>query len=197
VVRAGLVVRPLRPYRGFPQANLTEGQEACLFLTQHPTANFYVMQPLFGAVNKAGNPNFKKEVEEVRRAAKLLDDPKAGLRSEDAGERFLTAALLITRYRTPRPSAGTPLRTEPVDAKESKLILQALADADWGNPDLRRGQMNPQAVFFRLGLTRQDGWSLPPGTTVREIPQAAKKWLREHADTYRIQRYVREGERKD
>jgi len=36
--------------------------------------------------------------------------------------------------------------------------------------------------------TPQDGWTLPED--IKKVPDAAKKWLRDNADSYRIQRYV-------
>jgi hypothetical protein len=43
-------------------------------------------------------------------------------------------------------------------------------------------------LFARLGVTRQDGWARP--AHIDDVPEAARKWLREHADTYRVRRYV-------
>jgi hypothetical protein len=192
---------PIRP--GFrPGVSLSIGQEAGLILTRHPTRDFYLIGPYFNVINKkAGtmeNPNWAKEVGEVKKAVKLLANPSPGLKSRNKEERFLTAALLITRYRTPR--AGTN-KTVPVDAEQSKRILLALADADWatrpgrpGGPGMAR--MNPQAVFFQLGLTDKDGWT--PPKDFRKFADEARKWLRDHAGKYRIQRFVpAKGEKSD
>ena len=178
------------PIRRYPQANLTLNQEACLFLTKHPAGDFYVLATYYDVLNKAGNPGFEKEVEEARRCAKLLAGPKAGLASANKDDRTLTAVMLVTRYRTQRWYAGKPPKAEPIDAAQSKAILTALADADWtiGNP--RQAQASPQAMFNRLGLTDKDGW-VPP-KDARRYADEAKAWLKEHADTYRIQRFVPE-----
>jgi hypothetical protein len=74
-----------------------------------------------------------------------------------------------------------------VPADLSKLILEALAGADWGAPN---GPVSPHASFVRLGLTDKDGWAQPDD--IKEFAPAARKWLRAHADSYRIQRYVPE-----
>jgi hypothetical protein len=48
--------------------------------------------------------------------------------------------------------------------------------------------MGPQAMFFRLGLTAKDFWT--PPANFKDTPEAAKKWLKDNAGAYRIQRYV-------
>jgi hypothetical protein len=180
------------PIRRYPAANLTLNQEACLFLTRHPAADFYTAPAYYDVISKTGNANFPRDLDEVKRCARLLADPKAGLESKDKDERFLTAAMLITRYRTPRPSRAGPPKTEPVDAAQSQRIFEALAGADWTVRNPRPAQMTPQSVFFRLGLKPADGWTQP--RDYRETSEAARKWLKEHAGTYRIQRFVAEKE---
>ncbi|HZY89548.1 MAG TPA: hypothetical protein VFE78_32295 [Gemmataceae bacterium] len=183
--------RGARPMlRRYPQANLTVNQEACLFLTKHPAGDFYVLAAYYDVLSKAGNVNFEKEVAEVRRCAKLLAGPKAGLGSANKDERTETAVLLVARYRTQRWYAGKPPKAEPVDAAQSKAILTALADADWTITNPRQAQASPQAMFGRLGLTEKDGWA--PPQDARRYADEAKAWLKGHADSYRIQRFVNE-----
>ena len=50
--------------------------------------------------------------------------------------------------------------------------------------------MTPQTMFYRLGVTAADGWTQPKD--FKQFPEAAKKWLTDNADKYRIQRFVRE-----
>jgi hypothetical protein len=76
---------------------------------------------------------------------------------------------------------------EPIDAEESKLILQALAQADWTKP-VTPMDVSAQRVFNQLNLTAKDGWTRPK--VAKEFPTAAKKWLQENAGKYRIQRYA-------
>ena len=111
----------------YPQFTLTLDQEACPFLVKHPTEDFYVGLNYYDILNKNAG-DFDKGLDEVKRCVKLLADPMTALKGKNADDRFLTAALLIGRYRTPRPGET---KTEPIDAEQSKLILQALADADW------------------------------------------------------------------
>ena len=165
-----------------------------LFLVKHPTEDFYVGVQYYDFINKTGDANFDKSMDEVRRAVKLLADPAAGFKSKDADDHFLTAALLVTRYRMRR--VGGADKTEPIDAEQSKQILQALADADWapkvGGPFGFR--LTPQSVFFRLGLTPKDGWTQPKD--FNQTADEAKKWLKDNADKYRIERFVADKEEK-
>jgi hypothetical protein len=157
-------------------------------LTRHPDGKFYVAPAFYSVIDKKTDPNFNKDVAMVKRCARLLDDPMIGLKARDAKDRLLTAAMLVARYRTPSPVANGGLpRTEPVGGRESKLILETLADADWSknDADLRMG---PQGVFFQLGLTPKEGWT--PPANFKDLPEAARQWLKDNAGTYRIQRFV-------
>jgi hypothetical protein len=176
------------PIRRWREPSLVLDQEVLLFLVKHHEADFYVMPAYFSVIDKKG-PNFANDLAEVQKAARLLADPKAGLESKNADERLLTAGLLISRYRTPRP--GVPSKEVPIDAAQSKLILQVLADADWKaapRPGPGFFQMTPQNLFYRLNLQAKKVWT--PPRDAKEIPESAKKWLKDNADTYRIERFV-------
>ncbi len=179
--------RPIRIGPRFRGVTLTVGQEACLILVKHPMKDFFVINAYYDVINLKDNPNFAKEKAEIAKAAKLLARPKEGLKAKDANDRLLTAALLITRYRTPKPFNPMP-KTVAIDAAESKQVLETLANADWANVPGRNWAMNPQGLFFRLGVTPKDGWVQPKD--FRQLPDEAKKWLKANAATYRIQKYV-------
>src|SRR5437773_2771512 len=70
----------------------------------------------------------KQEIADATQCAKLMENAKESLQSKDQKDRYLTAALLITQYRTMRTQGA---KTEKVSVEESKLILLALAEADW------------------------------------------------------------------
>jgi hypothetical protein len=186
--KPGIGIRPIRRY---PQVVLAKDQEVILFLQPHFDASFQVAPAYFDVIQKANNPNFEKETAEVKRYTKLLADAKSNLDGKNAEDRFLTAAMLLVRYRTAKQFVQNP-KQEAIDAGESKRILLALADADWNpkNPGPGLFQMNPQAMFYRLGVTEKDGWTQPKD--FKEFPAAAQKWLKENAGTYRIQRFVGE-----
>jgi hypothetical protein len=190
----GQPVRPLLPRRpGAFQPTLEKGQEVCLFLNRHHKEQFLVADNYYDVVDVKKNPNFTKaELPLIEKTLKSLDNPIASLQSKDPEERYMTAAVLLTKYRN-SPRFTTKPQQEPIDARESKLILQALVDADWEakNRDPLMMMMNPMSMFYRLGLTPKDGYTQPMGrVTAKDIQDHAKKWLRANVDTYRIQKYV-------
>lgn len=199
-IRVGFIPPMATPGRirpgGFRGVTFNLNQEACLFLTKHHEGDFYTAPMYFSVINKPGNANFDKEMDEVKHCAKLLADPKAGLESKDKEERFLTAGMLLYHYRQRRPSNGEP-KTAPIDAKLSKKILQTIADADWNAKPGRPGpfQMTSQTLFYQLNLTAKDGWT--PPKDFKQFPEEAKKWLKDNADKYVIQRFVYEKKDKE
>jgi len=177
-------IRPhIRP--GFrPQpVSLNKGQEGCLFLKPHHKESFYVVNTTMDVLDKSA-PNYDNQVKELKQYAKIAADPMTALKSKDADERFKGAATLIYRYRTNRGMG----KTEEVPAAESKLILEALAGGNWNTPARADGQVNAQTLFAMLGAQPKDGWTQP--ADFRQFPEAAKAWLKTHADSFRLQRFV-------
>src|SRR5262249_1546783 len=115
----------------------------------------------------------------------LLEDPDTSLKAKDEADRFLAAAMLVVRYTTRRsPNA----KTEPIDAEQSKRILQALAGADWTrSTDVTH--LSPRTGLHRLPLPEKDGWA-PPAKDPKAHAAYAQQWLKDHADSYRIQKFV-------
>jgi hypothetical protein len=174
---------------GGGRVNLDVGRDGLFLLDRQPNQN-YCQTPMWFNVVSSDDPSFAKQVKETRAACKLLDNPRAGLASAKANERFLAAALMIYQYRTP-PRALPPAeaKQEPIDAEESKLILKALQEANWNAPP-KIGQSNAPELFLELGLTPQDGWKLPEEFTPADVARLAQAWLREHGETYRVKRFV-------
>jgi len=158
------------------------GQQGLFFLIKHHQERFF-LAPRYAVDFVSGqNVNFSQDVALIRYAVKAGTGLSAGLQSEDPQERFFAAALLLDRYRTYRGGSG---KTEAIDAKQSELILTALADADWN----MEGQLTPWALFSQLGLSARDGWQAPVNRkSAAERYRAARTWLRDHATTYRILR---------
>jgi len=174
-------------FNRFPQLNHTVGQEGIFLLTKSPDADFHVAQNYYDVIDKKAG-NFAQELALVKRAAKLMDEPAAGLKSSDAEERLMTAAMLLTKYRTPKPGVKNP-KTETVDAEQSKLILAAIADGDWTRRDPQK--LSAALVFQRLNLTAKDGWNPPKFKNYqKEFPVYAQQWLKDNAAKYRVQRFV-------
>lgn len=185
---------------------LTIGQEGLLYLQKHATGDFYVLNNRFDFVSNENKAGFEKELKDAQRAAKLLDNPMEGLKSKEAADRYFTAALLITQYRTYRGNG--PAKLEPISVEESKLILEALAENDnWkgqvikGGPvkgpggikggPIRMDPMAPQQLFGMLGVTPMDGFVAPAQiATPDDYPNACRDWCRKNAGTYQIKRFV-------
>jgi hypothetical protein len=197
----------IRPGLGVA-VQLQTGQEGLFFLTKHPVGEFFVVGNQFDFVSDQAKAQFEQEVKDAKHCVELLDSPMDGLKSKDAKDRYLTAALLITKYRTARTPGA---KTEKVSVEESKLILEALAEADWkvqgmpgGGPGGPGGgikklppprgvvdPMAPQQMFAMLGVTNKDGFTPPAKiTSPDDYPNACKDWCRKSAGTYQIQRYV-------
>ncbi len=181
-VRPGPIIRP-----GFRGVQLQVGNEGLFLLKKHAKENFYMLGgPAGYFISSDNSKNFDKEVQAVKQVTKLMENPQAGLKSKDGDERLLAAAILIETYRTFRGPGQA--KQEPIDAAESKQILLALADADWKAPvNLGSMRPNPALLFNRLGIAANDGWRPQPGANIQAAMQT---WLRDHADTYRIQRFV-------
>ncbi len=87
-------------------------------------------------------------------------------------------------------------KTEPIPARESKLILAALAEVDWGHDQdtplhpfrvvheewrlWRHSLIKPGTVLVNVPTL--------PGKTFAEQMAVLREWMQTHRDTYRIQR---------
>ncbi|MFO0878971.1 MAG: hypothetical protein U0840_16635 [Gemmataceae bacterium] len=185
-IQVGFFPSPGRGARN-PIPAVEVNEECCFFLTRHPTrANLYILRNWYDVHSKKDSSDFTKEMQEVRKTVKLLANPAASLASRDAEERYLTAALLITQYRTMR--TGTE-KLQAIPAAESKQILTILAEADWAGTNPRQAiGLAPRGLFFRLGITEKDGWKPPQDFS--KLSDEAKKWLRDNAGTYRLKKFV-------
>jgi hypothetical protein len=171
----------------------TTGQECLFYLRKHHDESFYIapMDYVWLPIDKRED-SYAKDLELTRRCVKLWEDPMAGLKAKDAEDRLLSAGMLITRYRHYQLGICGP-ETEPIPADESKLILNILADADWPTK-LAPGssipfEATPGWLFSQLDVSFKDGWTSPDGDTA-VLYAAAKQWVKAHANTYRIQRFV-------
>jgi len=61
----------------------------------------------------------------------------------------------------------------------------------WRDGPQQFGQLHPMNAFGQLNLTARDGWQPPKQIrNISDLHNAARAWLRQHAGTYRIQRFV-------
>lgn len=182
---SGGVIRPSQPV-----PELTNGQNAILYLCKHPTADFYVM-PGSNLPADLSTDAGKKELAVARRFAAALADPLKGLKSDKPAVRAETAAFLLAKY-TSGPVFGAS-ETVEVDAAESRLILAGLAAGDWTSPPTDGGP-TPVLAFNWLRLTEHDGWKPPaaqPGENPLNKAQAAfRAWLDGPGKDYRVKKVV-------
>jgi hypothetical protein len=184
-IRLGFVPIPPGVAISPPPFQPAVGEEGCFFLTNQAGADFLVAPSPLNFINKK-IANFDKDIALIKRCTKILEDPDAALKGKSAEDRFLAAAMLVAHYRT-RKSASA--KTEPIDAEQSKLILQALAAADW-TPATDFTQLSPRMVLDRLPLTAKDGWAPSSPADPKAYAAYAQQWLKEHAGSYRIQKFV-------
>jgi hypothetical protein len=175
---------------GFQPVNLNVEQSGVFFLTRHPGGEFYTITPMMAPLN-ARIDNYKSQADLVEKAAAALTDPMKALGAEKAADRFLAAAVLLSRYRG-FPEDGRETELQKVPADESKLILKSIADADWK----QAGENAPGAMqlFFQLGLNPESGFTPPhaqPGADYTSVVKDAfVKWLAGPGTDYRIEKIV-------
>jgi hypothetical protein len=169
----------------FQSQQLMNGEEYCLMLSKGKDQDHYTVPQFWDRIGKRDG-NYEAQAAIVKKAITFLEDPKKGFQSKDAGDRLLTAALLLGKYR---PWGQGSQKQEAIDAAESKMILEALAEADWQKFDALT-QLNGQQLFARLGLTAADGWT--PPMNFQQMGPAAKEWLKANAGKYRVKRFVTE-----
>ena len=186
-VQVGPGAGPIRPGRPRP-VTLQKDQEVLLFLQSRPDVDFYTAPAYFDVVDKNA-PTYAADLAEAKRCGSLLAEADKNLKSGNAEDRYLTAAMLLSRYRNPGFRNPNEAKQEPISAERSKALLTILAEADWApQPGRNLLYLNPQNIFQSLGLTEADGWK--PPTNFNTFQDEARKWLREHKDTYRIKQYV-------
>lgn len=182
-------IRPI-PRPGIGSINLQVGMDGLFFLNKHHQENIYVAGNFYSYVSK-DTGDFQKQVDLTRKSLKVIEDPVAALKAKDSEEKLLAAAILIQKYR--QFQGGVP-KLEPIDAEESKLILNALLEANWTQQPSRYDPNNPWALFNQLGITEKDGFVRPKTIrNIQDLYNAAREWLKKNADTYRIQKYVSTG----
>jgi hypothetical protein len=161
------------------------GQTGCFFGVRIGKADYCIV-PTGGYLEEHGE-TFAKDVDYARRGGRLLGDPAAGLKSKDPADRVHTAHLLLLRSIFAPFRYGETGKSEPLDAELSRQAMLALAEADW---DVQGAEMKESLACLEWGALH--GAPPPKGLpTNRESdawPAAAKAWLKDNAEKYRISR---------
>ena len=179
--------RPFQP--NFPM-QLQVGQDGMFAVAKHHKENFYLAPNQSSFITREGNQGFDAEVKTAKQLAKVMGSPVAALKADDKQDRYLAAAILVTKYRNVANPTGKVMKQEPIDAEESKLILQAIAGGDWTPGRFNATVPNPFELFNQLGITPKDGYNLVNVRTQQDIAQHMQKWLDENNGKYRINRQV-------
>jgi hypothetical protein len=169
---------------------LEVGQEGLFMISKHADGKFFAA-PINGYFISLQQKNYEDDLKTVKKAVDVLKDTKGALQSKDADERLIAATIVVSKYRTQKPPFAN--KEEPIDAEESKLILNAIANAKW--QAFKFGEMNPQTLFFQLGINDKDGWKAPAQATPENMRDGVQAWVRDHGD-YRIKRFVAGAESK-
>ena len=177
---------------------LKEGQELMLFLSKHPTGDFYVIPGMNMPVDVT-NEQGKKDLDAVKKVAAVLADPMKGLKSDKAEVRGETATVMALKYRA-YPQLGGEVEQVAIPADESKLILKGLVDATWNGNFRFDGPPSAFQAFGSLGLNEKDGWvapaiapqppGAPPIDYVAVQKDAFMKWLDGPGKNYVIKKNV-------
>jgi hypothetical protein len=175
-----------RPFPGNVQMQLTVGQDGLFAVGKHHKENFFLSPTNF--VQRENNVNFANEVKTAKQIAKAMDNPVAALKAEDKQDRYVAAAILISKYRS-NPT-GVAMKSEPIDANESKLILQALQGGDWAVGRYNAQVPQPMELFNQLGVTPKEGYNPVNVRNQNDIHAAMQKWLDENNGKFVINRLV-------
>jgi hypothetical protein len=190
MLRVGFIAKTKPGPIGLFKPKLTVGQEGLFMISKHAEGKFY-QAPMNGYFIASQQKTFEDDVKLASKAVKILDDVKNVLKSKDSDERLMAAAMVVAKYRTQKPQF--PNKEEAIGAEESKLILGAILDAKWG--PVKFGEINPQQVFFQLGVGPKDGWNAPMKVnSPDDMRNAVQAWIRNHGD-YRIKRFVPTAEK--
>jgi hypothetical protein len=190
MVRVGFIAKTKRGPIGLFNPKLTVGQEGLFMISKHVEGKFY-QAPMNGYFISSQQKTFEDDIKLANQALAILADTKSALKSKDADERLMAAAMVIAKYRTHNP--GVTIKEESIDASETKLILSAISDAKWG--PVKFGELNPQQVFFQLGVGPKDGWKAPTKISSDDMRKAVQAWIQNHPD-YRIRRFVPAAEKQ-
>ena len=162
---------------------LTVGQVGYFCGLRDGTNDFYIVPA--GCSGAEKEPGFEKDLTAVRRLSGLLEAPEEGLKSTDVEDRLLTASMLVLRNCYAPWRRGSVGTAKPIDAEQSKRILRALAEGDW-----KKNRQEVRHAVAALQLAVKFGApplkDFPVEKEEEQWTAAAKEWLKQNAETYRI-----------
>jgi hypothetical protein len=205
-VPPGAGVRPIRVVRpGRAPVALMENQEGCFYLSPHPVGDFYVLagNGTVAPIN-IKDENYKKQLEEIKKVAKTLDDPVTALKAKELSDRFEAAQVLLQRYSINR-STGTASR-EPIPTDENKLILAVLKELPWAASETKpRTPLDPvppsrSALWYSIQVDmvgfKQPVFPVqkpgdPPVDSNKIWEDATSAYLKDNIEKIKIKRFAK------
>ena len=171
---------------------LTVGQIGYFCGLRDGKNDFYIVPA--GCSGAEKDPGFEKDLTAVRRLGRLLEHSEEGLKSADVEDCLLTAYMLVLRNCYAPWRRGMVGKAEPIDAAQSKRILLALAEGDWKkNRREVRGAVAALRLSVKFGAPPLKDF--PPEAGEEQWVAAAKQWLKQNAETYRIHQLWIDGKK--
>lgn len=184
---------------------LEKGMEGVFFLTRHHDGDFYVTAG--GPPLLAREKTYAKDLEQVKKATKTIDDPVAALKAKDVEDRFQAAQMVLQRYQSVRGGvrAGRAPAREPIPPEENKLIVALLQELPW-MPDASKPRtpadpvppsrsalwymINPQESGFKQPMFPPRKPGDPPVDFNKIMDESTSNFLKENAEKITIKRFV-------
>jgi hypothetical protein len=184
--------RPPIRFPGNFQMQLQVGQDGLFSVNKHEKEDFFLSPTPQNFVSRPENPAFEGQLKTAKELSKVMANPVAALKSDDKQDRYTAAAVLVNKYRMVNNPTGQPMKQEPIDAEESKLILKAIAAGDWTPNRVGGALPAPYELFSQLGIgtDKKDGYAPVNLRTQEEIHAFMQKWLDENNGKYVIQKNV-------
>jgi hypothetical protein len=194
----GATTAPAGPGWMFAAGPPAAGTEALFNLAKHPNADFYVV---VGPSLSKKDPGFTREVDRLRKYARTIADPVAGLKANDLDDRFEAAQLLLQRYLIPQGRAAR----EPIPDEENKALIAVLTELPWLPADGRRTRpdgrtvphraalwfsVNPAEYGFKRPEAPKRAAGDPPVDYDKLMEEATTKFLKEMGDKIKLKRFV-------
>ncbi|HEY1188380.1 MAG TPA: hypothetical protein VGE74_12080 [Gemmata sp.] len=160
--------------------------EGLFFLRLHHTGAFYFVEKFIPKQDGKLPPD---ELKAAKRYLGLLADPLASLSSKEPSDRLAAAVLLLTRYQF-RTTGFLTTETEPIPAKENKLILAALAEANWDTASPLHPWEAVHHIWQFSGAKPGQVFQAPtlPKGTPAEQSAFLRDWVQKNRNTYKIER---------
>jgi hypothetical protein len=183
--RLGRVIRP-----GRTAVALTVGTEGCFCLSPYRGADFFVVEG--GAPLEKSRDDYAKQLDEVRKVAKAVEDPVAALKASSIAERFQAAQALLQRYQSARPGRTD---REPVPAEENRLLLDLMAELPWVVTDGGDPTGPNRAALWNLLRPAELGFKAPQAVQGLDynkmMDEATAAFLKGNRDRIKLRRYER------